>query len=239
MHCVQRQVIVGLFAAVVLQLFAGCAAPDRAAGGEAPTVAQTIEQRLALPDDIRSPAIDDLTDAIDANPDNAGSYVARAKTLVDAGHPRWAVRDLNAAEAIDPQSTAVFTVRGQAYAQLDFFEAALEDYNRALTVAPQSASTLRHRAAAYVALGRHDQAMADLNRAAVLTPDSVAIVRARGDAHFQAGAYESAVADYTRAIALGGSGDAQLHLQRAKSLRRLDRLEEAEEDLQHALAIDP
>jgi len=90
----------------------------------------------------RSPdekAIEDLSQAIRLNPDNAVAYYNRGLTYGDSGQYQRAIEDYSQAIRLDPDYTAAYNNRGNAYDDLGQREKALLDWRKACDLGYQPA----------------------------------------------------------------------------------------------------
>ena len=115
--------------------------------------------------------------------------------------------------------------------------------NRALDekdlVLRDRAATHTNRGIIYAAHGQLDKAMADHNRAAKLAPGMAKIYVNRGNVHHQQHNYTQALDDYKLALELGGVAPEIVYYNRALTLIRIKRWDQARISLEKGLEANP
>ena len=101
------------------------------------------------------------------------------------------------------------------------------------------AATLTNRGIIYSANGQLESAMKDHNEAMLISPDMGKIYVNRGNVYHQYHEYEKALADYDKAIELANVPLDIAYYNKALSLIRLKRWDDAREALEQALEINP
>ncbi len=101
------------------------------------------------------------------------------------------------------------------------------------------AATYTNRGIIFAANGRFDQAMADHNQAMLLAPNMGKIYVNRGNVFHQTHDYLSALADYDKALTLENAPVDIIYYNRALTLIRLKRWDDARASLESSLAINP
>src|SRR5690606_1010579 len=139
-----------------------------------------------------------------------------------------------------PKSAEAALWHGHALEALGQREEAEKAYRRAVELAPKDAS----RVDPYVALsmllnqlGKLSEAQALLDQARAELPDSPAIHRAMGDVALAQGRYDDAVSEYNLALKLAPS-DLRAQFQLGVTLRRANRLDEAQAAFDRVAAVD-
>lgn len=151
----------------------------------------------------------------------SGSAVAQAKSSFGSDNATRCYRESN----------APFSDYGLRYCN----EAIRED-NLLLR---DLAATHTNRGIIFAANGRFEEAMEDHNQAILLSPDMAKIYVNRGNVYHQTHEYELALADYAKALELGKVALDIVYYNRALTLIRLKRWDEARESLEKALEINP
>jgi tetratricopeptide (TPR) repeat protein len=138
-------------------------------------------------------AVEDFTEAIKLDPNNAAAYLQRSKALC-AGVSNVSNLDENFS----------FTTWGTGYSEKtrDVYNRALEDATAAIKLAPALVSVYLNRGTIYDEMGDHDRAIADYNQAVRLDPDNAAAYNNRGLAYADKNDYDRAIADYNQALRL-------------------------------------
>jgi tetratricopeptide (TPR) repeat protein len=101
------------------------------------------------------------------------------------------------------------------------------------------AATYTNRGIILAANGEYERAMKDHNEAALLLPEMGKIYVNRGNVFHQQLQFERALQDYETALEVGGVAKDIVHYNRALSLIRLKRWDDAREALETALEINP
>lgn len=101
------------------------------------------------------------------------------------------------------------------------------------------AATLTNRGIIHAANGMLDEAMEDHNEAMLISPDMAKIYVNRGNVFHQIHDYEAALADYDKALELGNVALDIVYYNRALTLIRMKRWDDARESLEKALEINP
>ena len=101
------------------------------------------------------------------------------------------------------------------------------------------AATYTNRGIIYAANGQLASALEDHNQALLLAPDVAKIYVNRGNAQHQSHNYEEALADYEKAIELANVALDIVYYNKALTLIRLKRWDDARTALEKALEINP
>lgn len=129
------------------------------------------------------------------------------------------------------ESNTPFTDYGLRYC-----DAAIEEDDLLLK---DLAATYTNRGIIYAANGQLDEAMRDHNEALLLTPDSGKVFINRGNVYHQLHEYDLALADYKQAEEFGKVPLDIVYYNRALTLIRMKRWDEAEAALETALVHNP
>jgi len=159
-------------------------------------------------------AIEDLTQVIRLEPDNAKAYVERGRVNADKADYDRAIADYNQAIRINPDYSDAYNNRGVVYVSKGDLDRAIEDYTHAIRLSPNIFGGYSNRANAYVNRGLanrdyetgqggdFDRAIADSTQAIRLDPNQYLGYLQRGYAYNGKGDYDRAIADFTQAIRL-------------------------------------
>ena len=101
------------------------------------------------------------------------------------------------------------------------------------------AATYTNRGIIHAANGQLEEAMADHNEGLLLAPEMGKIFVNRGNVYHQQHDYEEALADYARAEALGNVPMDIVYYNRALTLIRMKRWDDARASLEKALEFNP
>jgi tetratricopeptide (TPR) repeat protein len=149
-------------------------------------------------------AIEDYTDAIRQNPNNAYAYYSRAVIyvyhLIDYD---CAIADAGQVIKLRPNAEAGFFVRGRAYFGKGNYDLAIADFTEVIRLNPNYAMAYNNRAwiYAYHLKRDYDRAIADVNQAILLDPNKEYFyLDTRGWAYLGNGDYDKAIADFEKAL---------------------------------------
>ena len=147
-------------------------------------------------------AIDDLTQAIELDHENAGAYTNRGLAYFAAGRYDRAVADLSEAIQLAPKNAVPYFNRAEVFARLGLRDRALEDYDLASRLDPRLSAAFAASARLREESGRPDHAIRDFDMALQLAPKEVSLYYDRGNARRETGDWRGALADYDRAVVL-------------------------------------
>jgi tetratricopeptide (TPR) repeat protein len=186
----------------------------------------------------RSDAVEDLTRAIEANPNGAAAYDSRG--IAFNALRRWdrALADFDRAVELNPSYVPAWINRGVAYVGLGDRRAAIGCYDRAIGLDPNHANSYYNRGLSHLALNDLERAVADFTRAAELAPDMEEAFCNRGLAHVRRGDSKSALADFDRAIRIRPDFHTA-YANRAVALAETGDVKRAVADLSRALELAP
>jgi tetratricopeptide (TPR) repeat protein len=148
-----------------------------------------------------------------------------------------------ASEVIDrqPECAAAYLLRGVAERRGGEYSLAIADFDRAIALNSRSSEAFTQRAWARQQSQASDsskQIFADLNQAIALDANSALAHLIRGNEYAEANDHRAATADYNRAVRLNPRSYTAL-ANRASSKMSLGQLDEAVQDLQAALELNP
>ncbi|MHA2213454.1 MAG: tetratricopeptide repeat protein, partial [Candidatus Thorarchaeota archaeon] len=106
-------------------------------------------------------AISDYDQAIEADPEYAQPYFARASAYHKQGKYDLAISDYDKAIMIDQMYAAAYNNRGVAYVKKGRYDRAISDYSKAIEINPKLTKAYKNLEAAYKERGRHDEALLD------------------------------------------------------------------------------
>jgi len=183
-------------------------------------------------------AIDDYTQAIKIDSQNAEYYAFRGGIYSVLEEYKQGIDDLTQAIQLDPKEAIYYDFRGLAYLQLKDYKQAIADYTQAIQLDPKNATYYGGRGFAYSQLKDYKQAINDWNQVIKIDPENATYYSARGDAYFQLKDYKQAIDDYSQAIkfkpdltlAYSAMGNAYLQLKDYK---------QAINDYTQAIKLDP
>ncbi len=145
-------------------------------------------------------AADDLLQAGNLLPRDAGIRKLLAQARMRGNDPRAAVAVLNGALGLTPNDLDLLRMRAVAYAQIRNFGPAINDFSAVLTALPEDQIALEGRGVAALHNGIYGRAVADFSRLAELRPGDTGVIFLRGNAYLQDGRLDEAVQDYTTVL---------------------------------------
>ena len=121
--------------------------------------------------------IEQLTNQIESEPDNAEYYHRRGNFYHLLCKNEEAVKDHSKAIELDPDKYAGYYYhRGTCYLWLEKYDEALEDFNKAVGLSPDADCYFR-RGVSYEWLEKYDEAAEDYKRAQELQPDNMDYIK--------------------------------------------------------------
>jgi tetratricopeptide (TPR) repeat protein len=183
-------------------------------------------------------AIGYLGRALKQAPDNAQTQNNIGLAYKDLGRNRLALEHFGKAVELDPGNADVHNNLGNVLRAVDKPRKAVEVYERALKIAPTFAECWSNLAAALNEAGKHERALKAVERALHFDRELAQAYNNRGDIYLAQARYEDAVAEYRLAVRLSPKYTAAL-INMARTLRDMDRPEEARKTLELVLDIEP
>jgi Flp pilus assembly protein TadD len=144
--------------------------------------------------------IEDYTQFIRLDPNNAVAYMGRGLWHYKKGNIDEAIEDYTQVIKLNPNYTSAYMDRGIAYADKGDLDRAIEDYTQAIRLNPNYTSAYINRGWYYIQKKEYDKALADCNQVIRLNPNDVAAHINRGWAHNGKGEYDKALTDCYRAL---------------------------------------
>jgi WD40 repeat protein/serine/threonine protein kinase/Flp pilus assembly protein TadD len=141
----------------------------------------------------------ELTQAVEARPDDPGPRVQRGRFQANRGRWEEAVADLTRATELRPDDPQLWLERGRCYARWGERRRAAADFTRAAGLRPDDLDLRRECGRACAACGAWEEAATELARAVAGRPDDAAVRVECGEAHASCGRWERAAADFRRA----------------------------------------
>ncbi|QYX30608.1 serine protease [Sphaerospermopsis torques-reginae] len=182
-------------------------------------------------------AIDDYTQAIKIDPENAEYYKNRGLAYFQLKDYKQAINDYTQAIKIDPKDALYYVGRGLAYFQLKDYKQAINDYTQAIKIDPKKAIYYNARGTTYSELKDYKQAINDYSQAIKIDPKDATYYRDRGLAYLQLKDYKQAIADYTQAIKIDDK-NAIYYASRSLAYFQLKDYKQAINDYTQAIKID-
>jgi len=172
-----------------------------------------------------------------SEPDQAGPYLALADLYLQRGRIGDAQNQYDHALALDPANSAVYLALGRFHQRLGEIEEAIGNYSHALSLNPTLDNAYVSLAALYRSQARWADAQATYEQGLAVMPTSTQLLIQYANFLLQRGDIWGALAVLDQAINL--SARAETLIARSDILLSLDRVEEAKQDLQKAIEIEP
>jgi tetratricopeptide (TPR) repeat protein len=183
-------------------------------------------------------AIDNFTEGIALNPDDAEAYNNRGEAYRNLRQYQEAIADLDRAISLNPDFAAAYNNRANAYLSLQQYQSAIADFNQVISLNPDYANAYNNRGVAYLNLQQYQEAIADFNKAIALNPDFAAAYNSRGNTYYYLQQYQEAIADFNKAIALNPNY-AQAYYNRANAYLSLKQYPKVLADYNKAIELNP
>jgi tetratricopeptide (TPR) repeat protein len=148
-------------------------------------------------------AIPDLTEAIQLDPDFAGSYLLRAVAFGETGDNDGLIADATTGIELEPDESTFFRLRARGYANKGDHEKAIADLTEAIRLYPKDAGPYHFRAIEYSKIEEWGKAIADFTKAIRRDPKNAFAYHGRGLAYEKKGNKAKAAKDFDQAKMLG------------------------------------
>ena len=183
-------------------------------------------------------AFDEWNKIVELEPDDAASYVGRAKLALARMEWDRAITDLTRAIKIDPEDPYCYRVRAHAWCAKHDYDRAIDDCDQAIKLDRENASALVTRAQARLGQQKYDNAIADATAAVRLDPSAALAYLYRGLAWARKKELDKAIADYDAAIRLD-SDQAEYYYNRAWAWQQKGDKARAMADYAVGVGLDP
>lgn len=147
-------------------------------------------------------AIQDFSEAIRLNPNDARAFYNRGNTYGDMGEHDRAIEDFSQAIRLNPQYAKAFYNRGVTHAYKRAYDRAIQDFAQAVQLNPNDDKALYNLGKAYADKGDYDRAIEAYGRAIRVNPSLAAAFYNRGLAYAHKGDSDRAIQDFDHAIRL-------------------------------------
>ena len=151
-------------------------------------------------------AIEDYTQAIKLDPNNADYYDVRARAYVENNDKVRALADYNQIIKLEPKRSNSYALRAIFYCNEGDYKKGIIDWNQTVKLMPTSVS-LSQRGDCRVKMGDHKNAIVDFDQALKLDPKSGDIYNSRALAKLSLGQKQAALQDLNQAAKAYGSGE--------------------------------
>lgn len=155
-----------------------------------------------LEQDQTQAALNDLSKAIELDPNLMIAYRSRAQIRGELGDRSGALRDFDQVLRLDPDRTDALDARAQLRLQWGDLRGAIADFSEAIKLDSQSPGLLFNRAMTYSRLGNYQASVDDFTRGILLQPKDAVAYRERGRSYLGLQQLPKAIEDLNRSIEL-------------------------------------
>ena len=189
-------------------------------------------------------ALEDMKEAIELAPENSNYRLALAIFLRQSKKLDEALATIDEVIRLNPENGNAVILQGEIYRQQDRIKEALESFDKATELAPQAPAPYQNRGEIYRRQNKYEEAIAQFNEVLKLQPGVLLTLLNRSDAYMANGQLEEALADIDvvmkkqplgTAHPLGVAG----HRLRAEILNKMDRLDEAIDEMEQVSTAMP
>lgn len=144
-------------------------------------------------------SVDDYTNAIEKEPNNAGFYYDRSWAYNQISRSHSAMLDINKALELEPKNSRFYYSRAEFEYDLGRYKESIKDYTRGIEINP-TAKIYIARGDCYIELEMHNEAISDYTSAIETESESYIAYHRRGLAKMDLEQYEEAIKDFEKAI---------------------------------------
>ena len=184
-----------------------------------------------------SEAIIDFDSAIEIDNTISNYYYLRGIAYSTLQDIEYTIEDFTEALYLEPSNVDYYFSLADIYMQIDDVEQATEILNQAITNNPDDAKAYAQRGYFFYMIEKYDRSKDDFAIAIELEPMIASIYFHRGNVEFSTNFLELAITSFTIALLIE-SEYAEVYRQRAVAYIKLGETEKANNDIDHAYAID-
>ncbi len=185
-------------------------------------------------------AIYHYSEALKYDPTTIEAYNGRGQAYFQLKQIPQALDDFTNAIEAGIVTPKLFLNRGKCLVMLSRPAEAIPDLSRSIELEPKSAETYYFRAVAFEKTGDSENAIRDYGSAIQLNPNYVEALVNRGLQYYNGGRPGEAIADYTSALRFAAQQvQPMILINRANAFLQTGKLNEALEDANKALSINP
>ncbi|MBW4612311.1 MAG: tetratricopeptide repeat protein [Desmonostoc vinosum HA7617-LM4] len=183
-------------------------------------------------------AVEDLTQAIAADNQNAAAYNKRGDAFYRLGDFQKAQADSSQAILLNPQDANAYYDRGFSLYEMSQQKEAIADHTQAIKLDPKNPYTYYGRGLAHVKLKSYKQAIKDFNQAIALKSNYAKAYLQRGLIHRRLKLRQAAIKDFNQAIKINPK-DAKAYYQRGLTQYLSNQKQAAIKDYTNAINLNP
>jgi tetratricopeptide (TPR) repeat protein len=147
-------------------------------------------------------AINDCTQALRLQPDNAELLTNRGWSYAQLGYHLQALQDYDLALMIKPDLEIAYIRRGLSYRSCSNYQKAMHDFQQAIKINPYNADAYNNKGLTLIDLGEHENALNILNKAIEINSEHIQSYLNKGLCCIYLKYEFSAVESFSRAIEL-------------------------------------
>ena len=182
-------------------------------------------------------AVADMEEAIQLAPENTAYRLAMAVLLRQANKLDEALAAIEEVRELAPEDANAVILQGEIFRQQNRIEEALASFEQATELAPQAPGPYQNRGEIYRKQENMEKAIEQFNEVLKLQPGVLLTLLHRADAFMANGQLAEALADIE--VVLEKQPLVAAHRLRAEILTKMDRLEEAVEEMERVSAAMP
>lgn len=169
----------------------------------------------------------------------AQNMLQSAKTFLKQGNPSLARRHLEPLIKNGTKDPAIHSMVGVCSNKLNDPKRALEEFTEAAKLAPKDPAHLCGKAEAYIKLDKPAEAIAEANAALAIAPQYPDALRFRAAGYAKQAEFQKALDDSAIYLKLNNSPAADVYATRAVSFYNLKQFDEAANEYNHAVQVEP
>lgn len=182
-------------------------------------------------------AIEALSQAIAADPDNPRSYTQRALVYAGIKQDANALADFNAANRLDPKNAKLLNSRGFFLMSRKLYDRAAADFKQSIHLAPDNPQPHNNLGLIALAKREFDHAIDAFEAALRIDPDNVNALNNLGFAYIEKGDNANALESFNEAMRLGPD-EITPYNNRGLLFIRMERYADAVADFTQAISRD-
>lgn len=133
----------------------------------------------------RQYSIEDLTEMINSNPNNADAYLNRGNIYRKSDDHEKAIADYSKAIELNPKNSVACNNRGLVYYKMKNYKSAMKDYNQAIKLNPKYADAYCNRGLVWHKLKEYRKAIEDYTKAIEINPAKKKFYKCRANSYLR------------------------------------------------------
>ncbi len=182
-------------------------------------------------------ALADMQQAIELDPENTSYRLAKAIFLRQANKLDDALATIAEVIELNPENGNAVILQGEIYRQQNRIEEALASFDKATELAPQAPGPFQNRGEIFRKQDKYEEALQQFNEVLKLQPGVLLTLLHRADAYLANNQLEEALSDID--VVIEKQPIVAAHRLRAEILAKMDRLDEAIEEMERVSVAMP